>query len=310
MDQRLRADDRPPIRTFLILLTAAVAGLIWAHWTDLVEMAQHWANDAQYSHGYLVPLFCLGLLWRRRDQLQPRLSGSAWWGLPVLALGIGLHLGGAYFYYTWLEALSLLPSLAGLVFILGGWATLAAWRWAWPAIGFLIFMIPLPYRFEVALAGPLQRIAVISSTYLLQTFGLPAVAEGNIILLSEARIGIVEACSGLRMLVVFFALSSAVALVIRRPFWEKAVVVASAMPIALVVNVMRITVTGFLHEKVSSSVANAVFHDFAGWLMMPVALGLLWLELIYLSYLLLEPPPAGPLDLGLATSAARPAAVH
>ena len=91
-------------------------------------------------------------------------------------------------------------------------------------------MIPLPYRFEVALAGPLQRIAVISSTYLLQTFGLPAVAEGNIILLSEARIGIVEACSGLRMLVVFFALSSAVALVIRRPFWERAVVVASAMP--------------------------------------------------------------------------------
>jgi len=92
--------------------------------------------------------------------------------------------------------------------------------------------------------------------------------------------------------------------VIRRPFWEKAVVVVSAMPIALVVNVMRITVTGFLHEKVSSSVANAVFHDFAGWLMMPVALGLLWLELIYLNHLLLEPPPAGPLGLGLATSPA------
>ena len=78
------------------------------------------------------------------------------------------------------------------------------------------------------------------------------------------------------------------------------------MPVA----VMRITVTGFLHEKVSSSVANAVFHDFAGWLMMPVALGLLWLELIYLSYLLLEPPPAGPLELGLAISTTRPAAMH
>src|SRR5262249_38011733 len=225
---------------------------------------QHWAHDAQYSHGYLVPLFCLGLLWQRRALLREHSGVPAWWGIPVLAAGIGLHLAGAYFYYTWFDALSLLPSLAGLVLVLGGWAGLAAWRWAWPAIAFLVFMIPLPYRLEVSLAGPLQRIAVISSTYLLQTFGLPAVAEGNIILLSEARIGIVEACSGLRMLVVFFALSSAVALVVRRPLWEKALVIASAVPIALVVNVMRITVTGFLHEKVSSAVANAVFHDFAG----------------------------------------------
>jgi exosortase len=300
MDHRLMAEDRPSIRNLLILLAISVAGLTWSHWNDLVEMAQHWAQDPQYSHGYLVPVFCIGLLWQRRALLRERLAAPAWWGIPILVAGIGLHLGGAYFYYIWFDDLSLLPSLAGLVLVLGGWARLAAWRWAWPAIAFLVFMIPLPYRLEVSLAGPLQRIAVISSTYLLQTFGLPAVAEGNIILLSEARIGIVEACSGLRMLVVFFALSSAVALVIRRPFWEKALVVVSAVPIALVVNVIRITVTGFLHEQVSSAVANAVFHDFAGWLMMPAALGLLWLELIYLRHLLLDPPLGGPLSLSLA----------
>jgi exosortase len=300
MDHRLMAEDRPSIRNFLILLAITVAGLTWSHWNDLLEMAQHWAHDPQYSHGYLVPVFCLGLLWQRRALLRESSAAPAWLGVPVLVAGIGLHLGGAYFYYVWFDDLSLLPSLAGLVLVLGGWARLAAWRWAWPAIAFLVFMIPLPYRLEVSLAGPLQRIAVISSTYLLQTFGLPAVAEGNIILLSEARIGIVEACSGLRMLVVFFALSSAVALVIRRPFWEKALVVVSAVPIALVVNVIRITVTGFLHEQVSSAVANAVFHDFAGWLMMPAALGLLWLELIYLRHLLLDPPLGGPLSLSLA----------
>jgi exosortase len=300
MDPRLGAGNRSAIRNFLLLLSVAVGLLIWAHWTDLVETAQRWGQDAQYSHGYLVPAFALGLLWQRRALLRLASTAPAWWGVPLLAVGIGLHLTGAYFYYAWIEAFSLLPSLAGLVLILGGWATVSAWQWSWPAIGFLVFMIPLPYRLEVSLAGPLQRIAVISSTYLLQTFGLPAVAEGNIILLSEARIGIVEACSGLRMLVVFFALSSAVALVIRRPLWEKAVIVMSAVPIALIVNVGRITVTGFLHEKVSSGVANAVFHDFAGWLMMPVALGLLWLELVYLRHLMLAPPPEGPLGLGLA----------
>ena len=100
--------------------------------------------------------------------------------------GIGLHIAGGYYAYTWLDAFSLLPTLAGVVLTLGGQA---AWRWAWPAVGFLIFMIPLPYRLEVSLAAPLQRIATVSSTFLLQTFGLPAVAEGNVILLSEARIG-------------------------------------------------------------------------------------------------------------------------
>ena len=69
MDQRLGADHRSSIRNFLIFLSVAIALLIWAHWTDLVEMGQHWAHDAQYSHGYLVPLFCLGLLWRRRDEV-------------------------------------------------------------------------------------------------------------------------------------------------------------------------------------------------------------------------------------------------
>jgi exosortase len=294
-----QADYRSPLSHrlyFLLLFAFAVSALVWAHWTGLALMAERWTHDPQYSHGYLVPVFALGLLWARRNIFRESDPKPAWWGILLLLAGIGLHIAGGYYAYTWLDAFSLLPTLVGVVLTLGG---RAAWRWAWPAVGFLIFMIPLPYRLEVSLAAPLQRIATLSSTFLLQTFGLPAVAEGNVILLSEARIGIVEACSGLRMLVVFFALSSAVALMIHRPIWERLLVVVSAVPLALVVNVMRITVTGFLHEKVSSDVANAVFHDFAGWLMMPAALAMLWLELIYLRHLLLEPLPSGPIGLGL-----------
>ena len=82
MDPRLGADDRSPIGKFLLLLSAAVGLLIWAHWTDLVETAQHWGQDAQYSHGYLVPAFALALLWKRRALLQPGPFTPAWWGLP------------------------------------------------------------------------------------------------------------------------------------------------------------------------------------------------------------------------------------
>src|SRR5262249_44817943 len=151
---------------------------------------------------------------------------------------------------------------------------------------------------------PLQRFATVVSTFLLQSFGLPALAEGNVILLSEVEMGIVEACSGLRMLVVFFALSTAFALVVKRVLTEKVIIIVSAIPIALACNVIRITATGVLHEavsdggilygRVSRDLPNAVFHDLAGWLMMPMGLAMLWAELKLLRMLWPEEAKAEP----------------
>jgi len=170
-------------------------------------------------------------------------------------------------------------------------------------------MLPLPFRLEGAMAYPLQRVATKVSTYALQTLGFPALAEGNVIHLEDHEIGVVEACSGLSMLFTFIAMATGVVLVIRRPWLDKLLIVASAIPISLLVNMIRITVTGVLHEMVGSRLANLVFHDLAGWLMMPMALGLLWLELDLLSRLLVEPAPATaplkPIDLVGATRGTR-----
>jgi exosortase len=271
------------------LLVAPVLGLAWAFAGTFDDLQRTWATNPQYSHGYLVPLFALYLLWARRERLDRAALCPSVLGLPVLALGLGLRLYGAYFYYGWLETVSLVPCVAGLALTLGG---RAAWRWAWPAVLFLAFMIPLPYRVATALSGPLQQLATVTSTFVMQTCGLPALAEGNVILLNDAEIGIVEACSGLRMLVVFFALATAVALVARRPLLDRLVVVASAVPIALVANIARITATGALHEFVDSATANAFFHDVAGWFMMPLALAMLWIELKLMAALL----PAVPVE--------------
>ena len=93
------------------------------------------------------------------------------------------------------------------------------------------------------------------------------------------------------MLIVFFALATAFVLVVRRPWPDKLLLLASAVPIALVSNIARITLTGVLFETgVSSEAAHAFFHDAAGWLMMPFALVLLWVELRLLSRLLIDPP--------------------
>ncbi len=288
---------RPVPLARLFVLAGLGAGLLWAYWPVLTGMARRWGHDAQYSHGYLVPLFAGALLWLRRDRLAGLSWQPSWWGVLPLTAAAALGLAGAYYSVAWLEAVSLLPVLAGLSILCGGWRSL---RWSWPAIAFLLFMIPLPHRAEVALAHPLQRMATWASTYALQTLGLPALAEGNIILLKDVKIGVVAACSGLSMLLIFFALATAVIAVTRRPLGDKLLILASAVPIAVVANVVRITVTGVLHVTAGSHVANLVFHDWAGWLMMPLALALLGLELWILSRLFVTAAPTAlaPLDLG------------
>lgn len=278
------------------------AGVLWAYWTTLAEMKQRWATDPQYSHGFLVPLFALVLLWYRRDLLGRNASLRVnWWGLPLLLIGMALRLASAQFYFGWLDGISLLPTAAGAVLLLGGWPLL---RWSWPAIGFLIFMLPLPFRAEVALSQPLRRIATVASTYLLQTLGLPAIAEGNTILLNDFPIGVAEACSGLSMLLTFFALTSGVVLVVRRPLLDKVVLLLSAAPIALMANIARITTTGVVGTFFGPETGKQ-FHDQGGWFMMPVGLGLLWLEVWFLSRLLVTPESTRPLPLPVLGGAQR-----
>jgi exosortase len=286
MREKLFVVCSPFRSTAFLLAGGGIVCFLWAYWPTFVALAEKWSNAPEYSHGFLVPAFAGAVLWFRRKQVTvARLEPSAW-GIVLLLAGGVLRLLGAYFYYPWFDGLSLLPSLAGLAVLLGGWHAL---RWAWPAIGFLLFMLPLPFVVESALGQPLQSFATLASTYFLQTAGIPALAEGNIVVLSESRIEVVQACNGLGMLVLFFAISTALAFVVERPLWQRLIILVSAVPVALVANVTRITVTGVLSEKVGSEFAHAVFHDWGGWLMMPLALALLWLELRLMDWVLEVP---------------------
>jgi exosortase len=202
----------------VVVLAVVGAALLWSYFPVLREIARKWSADPQYSHGYLVPAFAVYLLWQRRRQIDPASWRPNWWGLAILAAGTLLRLGGSYFYFDWLEAVSLLPQLAGTALVLGGSKAL---RWSWPSIAFLAFMFPLPYRLETGLSLPLQRVATTASVYVLQTVGRPAFAEGNVVVVNEARIGVVEACNGLGMMLLFFAMAAATALVVRRSLWER-----------------------------------------------------------------------------------------
>jgi exosortase len=285
-------------------LALCVLALAWTFWPTLAELAYTWNTNQQYGHGWLVPVFAGYLLYHRRQILSTGTMQPNAWGFALLAGALAMRLGSTYLYYHAFEQLSLIPAVAGLTLLLGGWTAI---RWAWPSLLFLVFMIPLPFSIATAMAGPLQSLATVSATFIMQTMGLPAVSEGNIILLNEHQIGIVEACSGLRMLVVFFALSTGVVLISNRHWMDKTIIFLSAVPIALLANLFRITATGVLYSFGLGEMANHFFHDVAGWIMMPLALAMLWVEIKLLDALFLDAPQPATAATTLPRRTAAPA---
>ena len=109
--------------------------------------------------------------------IDERIFKAAWtvFVFALLLAGIALRLLGTWWFYASFDAISLVPCTAGMVLLVGG---MPVWRWAWPAVLFLGFMIPLPFRVASALSAPLQTLATITSTFVMQTLGLPALADG------------------------------------------------------------------------------------------------------------------------------------
>ncbi|MCE9557213.1 MAG: exosortase/archaeosortase family protein [Planctomycetes bacterium] len=277
----------------LIALGGLLALLIYCFWNSLSLLVPYW-DDPRYSHGWLVPVFAAALLWLRWDpavlqRLDSVPAVARWWGVGLLMAGLSMRLISATMGTEVPDMVSFLPSAAGVVLLVGGWRMLI---WTAPVIAFLFFMFPLPYTVADALLNPLQKIATIGATYLLQTFGYGAFREGNKILIGELKpLEVVEACSGLRMLTVFTAMTAAVAIVIDRPYWERAILFFSSIPIALAVNIIRITLTGVGYYH-GGDPWREFFHDYAAWYMMAIAALLLWLEISILGKLFVDAPPA------------------
>ena len=278
-----RNESSPP----LVAAGIVVAALVASYAPNLYQLGLQWADEPNYSHGFLVIPIALVILWQRKDELK-------FAALRPMALGwlvVAAVLAARYWSFErnepWFENISVLPLLAGLALAFGGWPLL---RWCLPALGFLIFMFPLPASVNLYLAGPLQRVATLGSTALLQAFGLPVLAEGNIIYIGASKLEVAQACNGLSMLVSFITLVTATTLIMarHRPSWERGVLLASTIPIALIANIIRIAATAWAYQLLGETRGQKVAHDTAGWAMMPIALGLIYIELKLMNWLVVE----------------------
>lgn len=265
------------------VILAGVFG--WAYWPTLVTLVEAWNKEPDYSHGYFVVPVALFFLWARRDRIPRPADRLAWPGLGLIALSIGIRMFGARYYVDAIDGWSILFWVAGTVWLLGGWRIL--W-WSLPSVAFLWFMIPLPWRVERWASLPLQRIATKLSCFALQSLGQPALAEGNTIFLGEVHLEVEQACSGLRIFVGILALAFAYLVLVRRAWWEKALLLVSVVPIALVANATRLVVTGLLYQLVSGEAAKTFSHDVSGYAMIPFAAALFALVLWYLDKLVRE----------------------
>jgi exosortase len=267
----------PTQRGPLITLAVLTLLLVLAYLDSFALIMEEWSKPL-YSHGYIVPIFALGLLWVRFQPFRPVPAVERWIGLGILVAGLSIRLAGIYFTSTPVDRYSFLICILGIFMLVGGWHTI---RWAGPALGFLIFMFPLPSVLEQGVLWRLQTLASVGSTFVLQTLGVAAFREGNLIKVPGADLNIADACSGLRMLTIFGALAVAMVFLVERPWWDKFIILLSAIPIALLVNIIRITVTGLLYMWVGqdNEFAKKLGHDWAGFFMMPLALGFLWIEL-------------------------------
>lgn len=286
-----------------------LAAVLFAFHQTLRDMVAVWATKADYSHGFFVPLVAAYLLWVRRDKLPPKVEWPDPLGLLPIALGVALSVAAGVTNKAkeFGQGIGLILALTGVVMLAFGRRGL---RWAWPGLAFLAFMVKMPDRVEIQFLVKLRQIATQASCFLLQTLGYPAYVAGDagtVITVGEERFGVAWACSGLSMVLTFVAVAAAFALLMKRPLGDRVAVLVSAVPIAIASNIIRITATALVYLAGWKQLGDLIVHDLAGYLMMPLALGFVWLELKLIDWLFVV-PAAPNRDAVLKTAAAGAAA--
>ncbi len=260
----------------LLWVVPVLLAFLWSHWPTLTDLWKIWMQSDEYSCGLLVPFMAIYIVWSRRGQLAQCLSHPSWWGLAAFLAAQSLRYFGLFFMYGSAERLSLVASIAALVwFLFGG----AVFRKLIPIFIFLGLMLPLPKTLEAAITMPLQSMATTSAGFCLEMIGYDIRIEGNIIHLGQTTVAVAEACNGLRMVTSFFVISGLVILLVNRRWWEKGILLLSVLPIALLCNTIRLAITSIAFTILKGEKWEQLFHDFGGYAMMPLALALVVLEL-------------------------------
>lgn len=281
-----------------ISLALTLVATLFAFAPALAQLFTLWTTKADYSHGLLLIPFAAYVLWLRRDMFPAAIRWPDYWGIPVFGLAGGLYLaaGQTNIAKEWLQGFAVVLALTGIVMIFFGKA--GGLRWAWPALAIFPLVLELPWRLSEMLSLKLREIATQAGSASFLTVGLSSYTEGNVIVVGSTKLGVENACSGLSMLLTFVAVAAAVSILSRsRPVVDRLIVLFSAIPVAVMCNIIRIVLTGLVYYAGWKDLGDLIVHDLFGWLMMPLALGFIWLELRLMDWLFVPVATASQTDV-------------
>jgi exosortase len=246
----------------------------------LYYMVLHWQQVADYSHGFLIPPLALYFAWERRKLVARAPIAPSWWGLVPLALGALALAIGRLGVELMSMRIAFVLTLQGLVLLMLG---VRIFRVLIFPLLFLFLMVPLPQSLVNVITFPLQLIATDLAVDGLFWLGVPALREGNIIHLANQPLMVAEACSGLRSVMALGTLGVVFAYFFRKNALERVVIVASTLPIAILVNAFRVGLTGVATHRFGPKVAEGWIHLTEGLFTFLLAFGLLMAEALLLS---------------------------
>ncbi len=273
LPERVSADGARPVPWAAIAWFLAL--LIAGYFPILKLLVWQWANDADVGHGFFVPVVAGYVAWQRREELLELPWKPAWWGVGIMLWGMLQGYIGLLGAELFLQRTSLLITLVGVLLVLGG--TQVVRKLAFPLL-LLPFMIPIPAVVYNQITFPLQLFASSVAETVLDWLNHPVFRDGNVLeLANNERLDVAEACSGIRSLLSLSFLSLVFAYTFDRKVWMRWALLAGVVPIAILANAGRVTITALLAEW-KPDLAHGFFHAVEGWIIFLIA-GLMLLGL-------------------------------
>ncbi len=253
-----------------LLILASGFAILYHH--VMVKLVSDWINDDNYSHGFLIPFIAVYMVWKKKEillQLEPATNN---WGLALIVFGISMCVAGNIGAELFTMRFSIVILILGLVLYLFG---NRIFREVYVPVLYLIFMIPIPAIIWNKLAFPLQLLSAAMTEKVIHIINIPIFREGNILHLANTSLEVVDACSGLRSLTTLLALSAAFAYMSKLKIINKWFLFLSAIPIAVFVNILRLSITAIMAHFIGEDAAQGFLHEMSGIVVFIVAFLLL-----------------------------------
>lgn len=241
--------------------------LVAAYFPILQRLVEQWMTDEDVGHGFFVPVVAAYVAWQRREEILALDYTPAWWGVAVMAWGAFQGYVGTLGAELFLQRTSFLVTLVGLLLVTGG--TRLVRVLAFPLL-LLPFMIPIPSIIYNQITFPLQLFASQVAEYVLGLMGIPVLRDGNVLELASQKLSVVEACSGIRSLLSLTFLSLVYSYFFDSKVWMRWALLIGTVPIAILANAGRVTITGILSE-INPELARGFFHSLEGWIIFIIA---------------------------------------